>query len=313
MNPHEAVIGSDLFTTAAQRIVDYLNAHTPIPEWSVSRVAGGEQVHLHVHHEGFMTVGHRMPWEDTFCVRMANGAARIVPDSLADPDYADHPFAPVLRAYVGIPITDDQGKTFGTLCGVGAEPLSGLEAVDEDLIALMGDLLSSQLTMARVADRERRTTEISLALANTDALTGLVNRRGWDLLVLDAQLRVDAYGDPVAVAVIDLDGLKSVNDTHGHQAGDELLRRAAAALRAIEQPIDRIARYGGDEFAILSNNVPYVQLGQHFGRFIESLADHGVRASLGYAATNPGVVGLEDAFAQADAAMYADKQARKAP
>lgn len=306
------VNGADMFSASAQRIVDYLNSHTPLSDWSVSRIAGGEQVHLHVHDAGMMTLGRRVPWDDSFCIRMLGGAAQVVPDAQADADYADHPDAQVVRAYVGIPLTDDDGNTFGTLCGVDTQPLGGVEDVDPDLLELMRDLLSTQLTMSRIADRARRTAEIAKALAHTDALTGLVNRRGWDLLVDDAQQRVSAYGDPVAVAVIDLDGLKAVNDVDGHTAGDALLRRAADTLAAAASPADRVARYGGDEFAILSNNVPIKDLRTHFTRFADALAAHDIPASMGFAATNAGIVGVTDAFTEADTDMYAAKAARRA-
>jgi diguanylate cyclase len=304
--------GADLFSAAAQRIVDYLNAHTPLSDWSLSRVAGGEQVHLHVHDEGVLHVGQRVPWDDTFCIRMAGGASRVVADAQADPDYADHPDAHVIRAYAGIPIVDDEGKTFGTLCGVGTEPLGCSEDLDAELVALLGDLLSSHLRMSRIADRQRRAAELAEALSQTDGLTGLVNRRGWDLLVQDAQERVTAYGDPVSVAVIDLDGLKGVNDSAGHAAGDEVLRRVAAALAATASRADRVARYGGDEFAILSNNVPLNGLDAHFARFVDALTEQGISASSGHAAASAGDVGVVEAFAQADAAMYETKLVRRA-
>lgn len=311
MSTPELVNGADLFSASAQRIVDYLNAHTPLPDWSVSRIAGGEQVHVHVHPAGLIDVGDRVPWTDTFCRRMVLGAAHVVVDSQKDPDYSDLPDAQAVRSYAGFPIADDDGSTFGILCGVGLKPLPTRGAVDEDLIALMSDLLSSQLIMSRAADRDRRAVEIAEAMANTDALTGLINRRGWDLLVDDAQERVDAFGDLVAVAVIDLDGLKTVNDTQGHDAGDALLRRAADALRSVAQPIDQVARFGGDEFAIMTNNVAVADLRAHFQRFLDALSANGVEASLGFASTGPGVATLTSAFVQADADMYVAKQARR--
>lgn len=304
-------VGAEAFAEAAQRVVGYLSRRTPLRDWSVSRVAGGEQVHVHVHHDVLLDTGDRVPWDVTFCRRMSRGAAHVVPDALADPDYAPLPDAGDVRAYVGFPITDE-GALFGVLCGVGAEPLPSVEAVDADLVELLSSLLSSQLTIARAADRERRQAALTAALADVDDLTGLVNRRGWEAVVADAQQRIAAFGDPVAVAVVDLDGLKATNDALGHQAGDALLRRAAAALRRAGTTQDRVARYGGDEFAILTNNVAVEDLPAHYARFAEALAADGVAASIGHAFTGPGERTVAEAFRRADAAMYDVKRARRA-
>lgn len=308
--PPLAAAGATAFAKAAHEVVEYLSRRTPLSDWSVSRIAGGEQVHVHVHHDELLDTGDRVAWDDTFCRQMTDGAAHVVPDSLADPDYADLAVAPFARSYVGFPITDE-GRLFGVLCGVGTRPLPEGVDVDAELVELLSSLLSSQLTLSRAADREHRRAALSAALADTDELTGLVNRRGWEAIVADAQERIDAFGDPVAVAFVDLDGLKAVNDTLGHAAGDVLLRRAAEALRSACTPQDRVARHGGDEFAILTNNVAVAELGPHFARFERSLAEHGVAASLGHAFTGPGERTVADAFARADAAMYDVKRRRR--
>ena len=111
--------------------------------------------------------------------------------------------------------------------------------------------------------------------------------------------------------VIDLDGLEAVNDQRVTTSGDELIRRAADALQAVAGSADRLARYGGDEFAVLSNNVAIAELPAHFGIFLDAMAAHGVEASMGFAATGPGA-SVIDAFTLADADMYASKQARSA-
>lgn len=310
MHDDPPTLGADLFSASAQRIVDYLNRTTPLKDWSVTRVAGGEQVHIHVSGDQLLHVGVRVDWADTPCHRMAQGAAPVVADTLADPDYADLELAQKVRAYAGVPLTDDTGEMFGVLCGFGTEPLASADEVDGELVALMGGLLSSQLVAARTADRGRRSVQIAEALAQTDALTGLTNRRGWDTLVEDAQMRIDAYGDLVAVAVLDLDGLKQVNDTLGHPAGDRLITTAARALESTAADGDRVARYGGDEFTIMANNVATTDLRRHFGAFVDALDAVGVEASMGFSATGPAVTTIADAFAVADRAMYADKTAR---
>lgn len=303
--------GAATFADAAQRVVEYLSRRTPLRDWSVSRVAGGEQVHVHVHHDEFLDTGQRVPWDGSFCRQMTSGAAHVVPDAFADADYAQLPDAGDVRAYVGFPITDE-GALFGILCGVGSQPLPDGAEVDADLVELLSDLLSAQLSIARAADRAGRRATIAAALAETDELTGLLNRRGWETIAADAQQRIDAFGDPVAVAVVDLDGLKALNDARGHAAGDDLLRRAGAALRAAGSAQDRVARYGGDEFAILTNNVAVGDLPEHLAGFARSLAEHGVAASIGHAFTGPGERTVAEAFRLADAAMYDAKRARRA-
>jgi len=99
---------------------------------------------------------------------------------------------------------------------------------------------------------ERRRLEERLRhLADHDPLTGLLNRRGFSA-ALDAHIeQVRRYGPEGALLIIDLDDLKSINDRHGHDAGDEIILAVTAALRRRLRAADPIARLGGDEFAVL--------------------------------------------------------------
>ncbi len=108
----------------------------------------------------------------------------------------------------------------------------------------LADSTAVALEHVQVLGELERTVELS----QTDVLTGLPNRRAWDA-VLEGALRPPAGA--VTVALIDLDHFKSFNDTHGHQAGDEFLRRTADAWRASLRAEDVVARFGGEEFAAL--------------------------------------------------------------
>ncbi len=146
--------------------------------------------------------------------------------------------------------------------------------------------------------------------AATDALTLLYNRRGWEQCLLIEEQRSQRENLDAGVFIIDLDGLKAINDREGHAAGDAFLQRAAQALRGCVRRRDVVARVGGDEYAFLATElvpevVPAVE-----ERLRRSLQAVGVSASIGYALRSAHG-GLPAAAEAADRAMYLDKRARK--
>jgi len=147
-------------------------------------------------------------------------------------------------------------------------------------------------------------------LATTDALTGLSNQRGLMEVARELEGRKGVPAQDLAVVYVDVDGLKTVNDTHGHAAGDALIRSVADVLRRAFRPVDTIARVGGDEFAILLAGSDPDALVE---RVHERLGQAGVSASIGTAVAGPGSgpVDIDDLLDRADAAMYAVKTARK--
>lgn len=101
--------------------------------------------------------------------------------------------------------------------------------------------------LGRQADELRR-------LSMTDALTGLSNRHAFHVRLRDEWRRSRRYRAPLALLLIDVDGLKQVNDQEGHQTGDRVLREVAGAIRHTLRGTDIGARWGGDEFAIIAPN-----------------------------------------------------------
>lgn len=93
-------------------------------------------------------------------------------------------------------------------------------------------------------------------LSSRDALTGLANRRSFELALAREADRVARSGEPALLLVLDVDHFKRVNDTHGHVAGDQVLRAVATALLDSVRPMDLVARIGGEEFAIILPNCP---------------------------------------------------------
>lgn len=89
----------------------------------------------------------------------------------------------------------------------------------------------------------------------SDALTGLANRRHFDKRLREELARVDRYRQPLTLMLLDLDGLKNVNDRGGHEAGDNAIRAVARTLEGTCRSTDLKARIGGDEFAVLAPNI----------------------------------------------------------
>ncbi len=109
----------------------------------------------------------------------------------------------------------------------------------------------TQIRKKRYLERLRDNVQMSIELAITDALTGLYNRRYMETHVRSLVEQAAARGKPLTLLVLDIDYFKSINDTHGHDAGDEVLREFALRVRKSIRGIDLACRYGGEEFVIV--------------------------------------------------------------
>ena len=183
--------------------------------------------------------------------------------------------------------------------------------------------LLSLLARDRAAHLEKAVTiseafEAAIETARIDALTGIANRRAWNEVTARAELQfaADPVGSPVTVVLGDLDRLKIVNDTHGHEAGDELIRAAAQVFAAAAPPGAIVARLGGDEFGLLvvGGGVTEAELvGAIRQKMRAAPPVHGIDVSVSLgAASCPPLADVEAALAAADSLAFADKAARRA-
>jgi two-component system cell cycle response regulator len=109
----------------------------------------------------------------------------------------------------------------------------------------------TQIKKKRYTERLRDNVQMSIEMAITDALTGLFNRRYMETHLATLVEQASARGKPIAVLVIDIDYFKRVNDSHGHDAGDDVLHEFALRIRKAIRNIDLACRYGGEEFVIV--------------------------------------------------------------
>jgi diguanylate cyclase (GGDEF)-like protein len=115
-------------------------------------------------------------------------------------------------------------------------------------------LIATVIVLAFLGHVLGRQADRLAVLSETDALTGLPNRRALRRRLQDEFVRSKRYRTPMSLLLVDIDGLKQLNDVHGHLAGDRMIRTVAAAILAELRDSDFAARWGGDEFAILVPN-----------------------------------------------------------
>jgi len=192
------------------------------------------------------------------------------------------------------------------------------DAFVELTVAFAQVVLATDSVRRELADANRQlasaTEQLALA-ARTDALTGLLNRRAFEATLAD----LSAAPSPGSLAVLDLNDLKPLNDTRGHAAGDAALRAVAKALQARTRLGDPVFRMGGDEFLVLLPGVSAEELTRRLEELDQALLNtrlpglsQPVELSVAWGvAEYPQRADLSAAVDRADAAMYAQKQARK--
>ena len=307
------------FAAASAEVLEVLQDRLGMGLWLITRASGEDQLVLAARSDpgsGYeVTTDTVLRWDGSLCRQLVLGHGPAMAPRVEDvPAYAQAPnrAAVPIEAYVAVPLLQADGSLFGTLCGFDQAPQPEALRAEEPLLAVLGRLLTTVLHLELEREEQQRRAERAESDATRDALTGLANRRAWDAVLAAEEVRCQRYGHPASVVVVDLDGLKQVNDSEGHAAGDRLLRRAAEVLRRAARHADVVARLGGDEFGLLA-----VETGAEGGRVTAqrvraALTAGGVGASVGVGARAHGVP-LTAAWQDADRAMYEEKQAGRRP
>ena len=221
-------------------------------------------------------------------------------------------------------MTSDVGAHSTRVEEINEELASGKIDGSEVVIAAVADLIQAnqkmqqQLSAAKeTLQRQSQEIEWHSAQALVDPLTGLANRRAFDSEIAHRAAEFQRHGRAFSLISIDVDCFKRINDAHGHQAGDEVLRGLAGSLCENAREMDIVARYGGEEFGIVLPATPIADAkaaAERTRRQIEDTRFHfagtdlHVTVSMGVAESLPN----EDTsaiLARADAALYASKRA----
>jgi two-component system, cell cycle response regulator len=222
----------------------------------------------------------------------------------------------------------DQGYVYMILLtskGLKTDIVTGLGSGADDYLTKpfdSGELKARLRTGQRILHLEGRLVEARENMrfkASHDALTSLFNR-GVIMELLGREIsRSRRERVPTAILLCDVDHFKSINDTHGHLIGDEVLREAARRLLLSVRSYDYVGRYGGEEFLIILNNCDPVSAPRRAEEIRRSLSDTPVHTSIGpllvtmsmgvHQTANWGAQSVEELLHQVDGAMYAAKAA----
>jgi diguanylate cyclase (GGDEF)-like protein len=170
----------------------------------------------------------------------------VVEDATDDPRFRANPLVtsmPNIRFYAGAPLKTDAGHKLGTLCVIDRVPRVLTEeqrTLLEDLAALVVDEMELRRVNAQL-----------MALATTDSMTGLWNRRRFFTLAEAERERSRRYGHSMSLLMFDIDRFKLINDRYGHDVGDQAIIHITRTCEARKRPHDIAARIGGEEFVLL--------------------------------------------------------------
>lgn len=257
--------------------------------------------------------GLEVPWGDTLCKRALEEGRPYTDDVAGCWGDSDAAKALGIKTYLSTPVRHGGGELYGTLCAASDRPVP-LKPEILKTLEMFSNLIAAQVDRERMVAKLRRDNAELTSRALTDPLTGVANRRalGEEL----ARRLARREDNTVLVGFIDLDGFKTINDKHGHDAGDRFLKQISTRLAANIRAGEFMARFGGDEFIVLGESGEPGRLRSRIEQLTVGIFDLGSTvidyggASVGVTVANADET-VDALLKRADAAMYDIKKSRR--
>ncbi len=248
--------GAECYHRVAQELCSWFDADCAI----VGQLVGNGMISsLAIVHDGVLMVGKTFPIADTPCEKVVGDGVCLFSDGLLE-HFPNSELVISMQAqgYVGTPVRNHQGTIVGVLSVLSRQPIKRMERA-KDVLAIMAARISAELDREQ-SERLLRENESHLEfLAYHDVLTELPNRQLFRDRLQHAISMARLAGTQVAVLFLDLDRFKKINDSLGHEFGDQLLCEVARRLRFCARDVDTVARLSGDEFSMIIDQITSIE------------------------------------------------------
>jgi diguanylate cyclase len=277
-----------------------------------------EGLHKPVIQEGTVT-----NWSDSMC-RLMFDAQLSHSDAVPAMFPASAGATLGMQSFFAVPVLSD-GKTIGTLCGASTNSVAIAEHTLTSL-KLIADALAYQMALDQQMQLQQRKAKVAEKtidklyqqaqqmqnLAHTDELTGLDNRRAFQIKFEQYQLQSETQGTALALMMIDIDEFKQLNDQHGHEKGDLALQQLGSVLAAVARQSDIACRLGGDEFVLAASDTDAEGLFHLATRvqqqFKQQMQQSGLESSLSIGIASTAESAFDQLLQRADQALYKAKE-----
>ena len=285
--------------------------------------------------DGMRTFGRAPDWERFPQVVVSMHGVQVVPEVLSalirKTDFSNHKstfkvqFGQANQYAIFQPLQDVTGRAVGAMVMLVDTSILNKHVRESVIVGSVSVVVAAIILIlffywfvGRIGERMAHNEWKLQQMATRDGLTGLFNRRQFNLMLEDSFARHTRYDRPVSLLMIDIDHFKQVNDTYGHPAGDVVLVELGKRLTLQAREIDRVCRYGGEEFVVLLPETDSAGAQVIAQRLCEAMADEqwdlgdgtqiSVTVSIGVASC-PDHVGTSQALlTAADKALYAAKE-----